>query len=187
MSFLMYQLTVKQGTASIKKKIESGEVDPNKVVVVAGEVESAKKAIGGKPGGLTDEELHRAVIAISRNCGLKTDCDDEKAERKEINLNPLEHLQLEVMKAQSVTTKDVLLSMLKTALLSMAHADVKKGKLDPSAVYDFNPNAYRIIKAWRKNLVTRHALKRFGVSDVELKQVMREALTEVGFTQIREG
>ena len=183
MSNLMYKLTVSQGVASIKQKIKSGEVDKTTIVVVADEVATAKKSIGGREGGLSDEELHRAVLEISHKCGLKTDCDDEPQER-EVNL--AEKMHLETIKAQSVTIKDVLMNGLKSALVDMARRDIAKGKLDPSKAYDLTPNAWRIIKAWRKNIITRRALKSFNVSDEELRGLIKNALVEVGFKEIKE-
>jgi hypothetical protein len=98
----------------------------------------------------------------------------------------IDKAQLEVVKAQATTSKDILFLGLKRALIDTARGEVKNGKLDPSKPYDLKPNADRLIRAWRKNFVTKNALKAAKVTDEELKQLMREVLTEVGVKEIVE-
>ncbi len=95
-------------------------------------------------------------------------------------------LSLKLMKAQTTTTKDVLLSGLRGGLLDLAKGDIKRGKLDPSKPYELKPNAERLITAWRKNFITGNALKHTNTTDEELKTMMKEVLIEVGFKDIRE-
>jgi len=82
--------------------------------------------------------------------------------------------------------KLVILSSLRFELTKLAKADIKKGKLDVVKVYDLKPNAERLIKAWRGNLLTGKVLASLGVTDEELTQMMKEVLVEVGVREIKE-
>ena len=81
---------------------------------------------------------------------------------------------------------NVFISGLAFELKKLALNDIKKGKLDPSKPYDLKPNADRLIRAWRGNPLTGSVLMSLGTTDVELTQMMKDVLTEVGVVEIKE-
>lgn len=90
------------------------------------------------------------------------------------------------VKSEQHDAHNVFIAGLKFELKKLAVSDIAKGKLDPTKPYDLKPNATRLIKAWRSNPLTGLTLKALGTTDEALTTMMKEVLTEVGFTEIRE-
>ena len=90
------------------------------------------------------------------------------------------------IKSERKDVGNVFIGSLAFELKKLALGDIKKGKLDPTKPYDLKPNADRLIRAWRGNPLTGGVLMSLGTTDVELTQMMKGVLTEVGFTEIIE-
>lgn len=169
-------LIIQQGTSQIKAKIKSGEVKKEDVVKVEDELATAKKTIGSS-GSVSDDDLRVAIVQISHSCGLRTDCDE---------LNLVEKAHLEVVKRQGITGKDLILGGIKNDLVQLARKDVAKGKLSLDKPYNLKSNVARLTAAWKKNFITKRAIKLFGITDDDLVGVIKDALVEVGFKKIIE-
>jgi len=82
---------------------------------------------------------------------------------------------LDKLKGES---KDAFLGVMREQLEQLAVSELASGKLKSPASLD--EICGRVIKAWRKNPLTGGGLKALGVTDEELRELIKGALTDVG-------